>query len=131
MDDANDELKRNVSKTGSKWDNFVFITRRLVIPYLIISLSTLFPNVNSILSLIGGDICGVLLIVLPVLFYRAAYIHRPSKKSRTLQSIIGIFIVCVTLPIGIIGIYQNMKALFPTSSAVVDVDEIVMEAGSE
>ena len=74
-------------------------------------MSTLFPDINSILSLIGGDICGVLLIVLPVLFYRAAYIERPSKKSRIIPSLIGTIIMMIAIPVGLLGIYQNVNAL--------------------
>ena len=48
----------------------MFYVRRLAIPFLIVSLSTLFPNVNLILSLLGGSVCGVFFIVMPVFFYR-------------------------------------------------------------
>jgi len=74
-------------------------------------MSTLFPDINSILSLLGGDICGVLLIILPVFFYRAAYIDRPSKKSRILASLIGLLVVAIATPVGLIGVYLNLKSL--------------------
>lgn len=48
----------------------MFYVRRISIPFLIIAFSTLFPDVNMILSLLGGSICGVCFIVLPVFFYR-------------------------------------------------------------
>ena len=50
--------------------DFSFYFRRLSIPFGIIAMSTLFPDVNLILSLLGGSICGVCFIVLPVFFYR-------------------------------------------------------------
>ena len=87
-----------------------FYFRRLTIPFIIIALSTLFPDVNLILSLLGGSICGVCFIVMPVFFYRAAYITRPSKKNRWCQIVIGNFIVAVTIPIGIMGVYMNLPA---------------------
>jgi len=59
-----------------------FYLRRLIIPFAIIALSTCFPDVNVILSMLAGSFCGVLFIVLPVFFYRAAYVAKPSKKSR-------------------------------------------------
>ena len=107
------ELKKPEGNTctSGRCDGVIFTLRRLIVPYVIICLSTLFPDVNSILSLIGGDICGVLLIVLPIFFYRAAYIERPSKKSRVVAGLIGFGIVAITLPIGLIGIYQNVQAL--------------------
>jgi len=92
-------------------DQIKFVVRRLAIPYLIIMASTLFPNVNSILSLIGGDICGVMLLILPVFFYNAAYVIRPSKKSRTFAMLVGYFVIGLTLPIGMCGLYQNMTKL--------------------
>ena len=75
---------------------------------MIIALSTLFPNVNLILSLIGGSICGVVFIVMPVFFYKAAYITRPSKKNRCVQNCLGNLIIAVTVPIGIMGVYLNL-----------------------
>ena len=86
----------------------MFYVRRLAIPFLIVSLSTLFPNVNLILSLLGGSVCGIFFIVMPVFFYRAAYIARPSRKSRWLQVILGHLIVLVTIPIGVIGVFLNV-----------------------
>ena len=112
MMEEEDELNQpNIEPEQTLYQKTKFVLVRLLIPYLIICLSTLFPDVNSILSLIGGDICGVLLIVLPVFFYRAAYVERPSKKSRIIQMLVGIFIVVCTLPIGVIGFYQNLRHL--------------------
>ena len=50
--------------------NMVFYIRRLSIPFCIVALSTIFPDVNLILSLLGGSICGVCFIIMPVFFYR-------------------------------------------------------------
>ena len=88
-----------------------FYVRRLVIPFVIISLSTFFPNVNMILSLLGGSICGVCFIVMPVFFYKAAYVTRPSKKNRCCQVWLGNLIVAITLPIGILGVYLNLAKM--------------------
>jgi len=78
--------------------------------------STLFPDVNTLLSLVAGSICGVLLIVLPVAFYRAAYIDRPSKKNRYCTIAAGYLLVACTLPLGIIGVYTNIKKMTATEA---------------
>ena len=71
----------------------------------------MFPDVNTLLSLVAGSICGVLLIVLPIFFYRAAYIEKPSKKSRTCTVFMGYLLVACTLPLGILGVYSNLKIM--------------------
>ena len=99
----------------------MFYVRRLTIPFLIISLSTLFPNVNLILSLLGGSVCGVFFIVMPVFFYRQAYIARPSRKSRWLQSLLGHLIVLVTIPIGVIGVVKNVQRMLEPAPQGIEV----------
>lgn len=74
-------------------------------------ISTLFPDVNTLLSLVAGSVCGVFLIVLPVFFYRAAYIDRPSKKSRTCQVFMGYVLVAICLPLGLLGVYMNLREI--------------------
>lgn len=80
-------------------------------------ISTLFPDVNTLLSLVAGSICGVLLIVLPVAFYRAAYIDKPSKKGRGCTIAAGYLLVALTLPLGIIGVYTNIKIMMADKTA--------------
>ena len=94
-----------------------FYVRRLSIPFVIMLMSTLFPDVNTILSLVAGSICGVLLIVLPVFFYRAAYIDKPSKKNRGCTIAAGYLLVALTLPLGIIGVYTNIKHMIALDEA--------------
>lgn len=106
-----EDLRLPEEEPASACENLTFYVRRLAIPFGIIGLSTLFPNVNMILSLLAGDVCGVCLIVLPILFYRSAYIQRPSKKSRSLQIALGYLIILLTIPIGMTGIYLNMRQL--------------------
>lgn len=74
----------------------------------------MFPDVNTLLSLVAGSICGVLLIVLPVVFYRGAYLDRPSKKNRTCTILMGNLLVALTLPLMFIGVYVNMKKILAT-----------------
>ena len=88
-----------------------FYVRRIGIPFAIMLISTLFPDVNTLLSLVAGSICGVFLIVLPVFFYRAAYIDRPSKKSRKCQVFMGYILVSICLPLGMLGVYMNMREI--------------------
>ena len=88
-----------------------FYVKRLVIPFVILMIASLFPDINTILSLVAGSICGVLLIVLPVFFYRGAYIDKPSKKDRTCTIIFGYLIVLIALPIGAFGVYHNIKVM--------------------
>ena len=66
---------------------------------------------NIILSLLGGSICGVCFIVMPVLFYKRAYVTRPSKKNRWLEILLGNLILCVAIPIGILGVYTNIEMM--------------------
>lgn len=86
-----------------------FYVKRLTIPFVILMIASMFPDINTILSLVAGSICGVLLIVLPIFFYRGAYINRPSKKDRRCTILLGYIIVLVTLPIGAFGVYHNIK----------------------
>lgn len=92
-----------------------YYVRRLSIPFAIMATSTLFPDVNTLLSLVAGSICGVLLIVLPVFFYRAAYIDKPSKKSRTCTVLLGYLLVACALPVGILGVYTNIRDIMARS----------------
>lgn len=94
-----------------------FYVRRLAIPFGIMLMSTIFPDVNTILSLVAGSICGVLLIVLPVAFYRAAYIDKPSKKNRACTIAMGYLLVACTLPLGIIGVYTNIQHMMADPQA--------------
>lgn len=89
--------------------DYMWYIKRLATPAVIMLTSTLFPDVNTLLSLVAGSICGVLLIVLPVFFYRAAYIDKPSKKNRTFTVAAGYLLVTLTLPLGMIGVYTNIK----------------------
>ncbi len=57
-----------------------------------------------ILSLFAGSICGTILLILPVFFYRAAYITKPSKKDRSQNMILGYVVVVLSIPIGICGV---------------------------
>jgi len=98
-----------------------FYVRRLTIPFTIMVLSTLFPDVNTILSLVAGSICGVLLLVLPVFFYRAAYIEKPSKKNRYCTVMLGYLLVALTVPLGILGVYSNVKIMMGGSTEEVNL----------
>ena len=100
-----------------KCSNLIFYVRRLSIPFAIIAMSSLFPDVNLILSLFGGSICGVCFIVMPVLFYKRAYVTRPSKKNRWLEVLLGNLILCIAIPIGILGIYMNVEMMRKAPSA--------------
>ena len=88
-----------------------FYVKRLTIPFVILMIASMFPDINTILSLVAGSICGVLLIVLPIFFYRGAYIDKPRKKDRTCTILLGYLIVLVTLPIGAFGVYTNIKQM--------------------
>ena len=99
-----------------------FYVRRLSIPFAIMVVSCMFPDVNTILSLVAGSICGVLLIVLPIFFYRAAYIEKPSKKNRTCTVCMGYLLVACTLPLGILGVYSNLKIMAGTGEGGEAVD---------
>ena len=70
----------------------------------VLVLTIMLPDINTVLSLITGSICGSLLFILPVFFYRAAYFTRPSKKDRTMKLYMGYALVVVVIPIGIMGV---------------------------
>ena len=100
-----------------KCSTLIFCLRRLSIPLAIIAMSTFFPDVNMILSLLGGSICGVCFIVMPVLFYKRAYVTRPSKKNRWLEIVLGNLILCIAIPIGLLGVYMNIEKMRETPSS--------------
>jgi len=50
--------------------NFTYVTRRVLVVTFIWVLSVLLPDINVVLSLFAGSICGTLLFILPVFFYR-------------------------------------------------------------
>ena len=70
------------------------------------------------LSLVAGSICGVLLIVLPVFFYHAAYIDRPSKKNRSCTVMLGYLLVALMLPLGFLGVYTNVRDIMSAGEVV-------------
>ena len=118
QDSNTDEQVRSLRPQASGID-CAFYVRRLSVPFGIIALSTVFPNVNFILSLFGGSICGVCFIVMPVLFYRQAFlVVRPSKKDRRVQLCLGYMILAVALPVGILGVYANLKTMIETDSGI-------------
>lgn len=61
---------------------------------------------------------------MPVFFYRQAYITRPSKKNRCVQKWIGNLIIAVTLPIGIAGVYMNVKQMMKPAEASIDAPKM-------
>jgi len=87
------------------------VIKRVSIPFAIVSLSTLFPAINVVLSLFAGIICGVALFVLPVLFYKAAYIYRPSRKSRVYTTLIGNALLIICIPIFMFGVVYNVQEI--------------------
>ena len=89
----------------------VYGVRRVCTVMFILALSVIFPDINVVLSLFAGSICGTLLFILPVFFYHAAYVNRPSKKDRTLPLRVGYALVAIALPIGILGVIQNFSEI--------------------
>jgi hypothetical protein len=98
-----------------KMSPLVYGVRRVCTVMFILALSIIFPDINVVLSLFAGSICGTLLFILPVFFYRAAYVTRPSKKDRTLTLRAGWVLVIIALPIGILGVIQNVKGIINSS----------------
>jgi len=84
--------------------NFYFVAVRLGLPVFIVCVSTLFPDINILLSFLAGSICGTILLILPVVFYRKAYIERPSKKDRTWTMRFGYLLIATAIVIGIFGV---------------------------
>ena len=84
--------------------NLILIPRRIAAVLFILLLSIALPNINLVLSLFAGSICGTLLLILPVFFYRAAYLNRPSKKDRSRILKLGWVLVASAVPIGVLGI---------------------------
>lgn len=71
---------------------------------LVFVLTIIFPDINVVLSLFTGSICGTLAFALPVFFHRQAYLSIPSKKDRQKEYWLGYFVLAVTIPIGILGV---------------------------
>ena len=67
-------------------------------------MTVIFPDINVVLSLFTGSICGTILFILPVIFYRAAFILRPSKKDRSCELWMGYVVALISIPIGILGV---------------------------
>ena len=86
-----------------------FYGQRILIVQCVLVLTVLFPDINVVLSLFTGSICGTILLVLPVVFYRAAYIENPSKKDRSWTLYWGYLSCCVAVPIGVCGVVQNLS----------------------
>ena len=108
---ALDITQRQEPETGLPTVDFNFIVKRVSIPFAIVSLSTLFPAINIVLSLFAGIICGVALFVLPVLFYKAAYVYRPSRKERTFWIVIGNALLIICIPIFMFGVIYNVEEI--------------------
>eukprot|EP00351_Strombidinopsis_sp_SopsisLIS2011_P002951 CAMPEP_0116870772 /NCGR_PEP_ID=MMETSP0463-20121206/842_1 /TAXON_ID=181622 /ORGANISM="Strombidinopsis sp, Strain SopsisLIS2011" /LENGTH=68 /DNA_ID=CAMNT_0004507967 /DNA_START=1281 /DNA_END=1487 /DNA_ORIENTATION=+ len=50
-----------------------FVLGRILVAYSVLGFASLFPNVNVMLSLFGA-VCGTIIqMILPVIFYEAAY----------------------------------------------------------
>jgi len=89
----------------------IYFARRFFIVMLIYACSIVLNDINVVLSLFAGSICGTLLFVLPVVFYRHAYLTNPSKRDRgkTLKAayVMAVFAVIV----GLLGVWQNISKL--------------------
>ena len=48
---------------------------------------------------------------MPVLFYKQAYITRPSRKNRWFQVMLGNLIILIAVPIGVFGVFANVKKM--------------------
>jgi len=84
---------------------------RTGIPLFIVFMSAILPDVNLLLSLVTGSICGTIILGLPIVFYRKAYISKPSKKDRTRIMMFGYFILVSAIVIGVLGTCQNIVFL--------------------
>ena len=89
----------------------VFITRRVAVIIGIGLFSMIMPSIEVVLSLVCGSICGSILLILPTLFYRKAYIERPSRKPRTRELYLGYSICVLAIIVGLMGVAQNLKEI--------------------
>lgn len=85
-------------------ESLAFFGRRMAILMGILAISSFFPNINTVLSLFGGSICGVIVLILPIAFYKAAYINRPSKKDRRCLVYTGYLIAVICVVLGVLGV---------------------------
>lgn len=79
--------------------------------FVLLGLSVVFDDIQLILSLVAGSICGTIIFILPIFFYREAYIKRPSKKNRSCLMYMGYASAVLILIIGCCGIYANIKSM--------------------
>lgn len=103
--------KNDAKDEGTFVGSFLFYARRLAVVAAILLLSFALNDINLILSLISGSICGTLLFILPVAFYRKAYIERPSKKERRLVLALAYASAVAALAMGGCGVYQNVSLI--------------------
>ena len=73
----------NLVEKGETYGVLRFYAQRIFFVFAVLGLTVVFPDINIVLSLFTGSICGSLLFILPVFFYRQAYFVKPSKKDRT------------------------------------------------
>jgi hypothetical protein len=93
----------NLTEKQESYDLRVYF-QRVALVQTVLVLTIIFPDINLVLSLFTGSICGTLYFVLPVFFHRQAYISIPSKKDRTMEFVLGYLVVGLAVPIGIMGI---------------------------
>jgi len=66
----------------------------------------------------------VLFIVLPVFFYRQAYVARPSKKDRTCQLCLGNLVLAIALPIGVLGVLFNVNKMIYGEAEAAEIETV-------
>ena len=77
-------------------------------------MTILIPNVNVVLSLFAGSICSCALLILPVFFWRKAYldeevtsVEKIEKKKRLVA--LGWIVVVFAGSVSFMGIIQNIR----------------------
>lgn len=104
--------------------NWQFYLYRILFVQLIFVLTLIFPDVNVVLSLFAGSICSCALMVLPVFFWRKAYIvDAPAerRKDRGYQMMGGWIIVVIIMSISVFGIVQNILEMTGLSTMTDDL----------
>jgi len=83
------------------------------IPFALVASSLLFPSINSVLTLITGSICGVILLILPPIFYMKAYKNRPptEEKDNRMKFLLASILIGCAVPIGLFGFYTSLYQL--------------------
>ena len=103
-----------VEKNYPDMSALAFYLYRVSFVLAVFVMTILVPNVNVVLSLFAGSICSCALLILPVVFWRKAYLTdepvKPEKELKQERLIkLGWIVIVISGSISLMGIIQNIR----------------------